>query len=219
MFDELKSRLPSFQTRLSETIGCMAQPLQSDPLESEEIQERRRLGEEAAKLAQQAHQSDPVNFSKSSLRHRARELWAKAKLHEILPSAHQLRSPMLQPEVDPFPFGRANQVRIADGMANRRAGLFRQQHHYPLDLVDDLQSGRLLLYAPDENLFDGAAQVQSKGFFTVDNIPPWDTWVCFFEQYLVSWVPPALLELADAGVDLNPEQCSLWAPDTGLPNA
>jgi hypothetical protein len=35
-----------------------------------------------------------------------------------------------------------------------------------------------------------------------------------FEEYLVSWVPPQLLELANAGVEVNPEQCILWAPES-----
>ncbi|MGA9980778.1 MAG: hypothetical protein WBQ08_19315 [Candidatus Sulfotelmatobacter sp.] len=95
----------------------------------------------------------------------------------------------------------------------------RTERRYPSTVIPDLAGGRLLLHAPDDNLCDGAAQCSSKGFFDVDNIPPWDTWVCFSGKYLVSWVPPRLLELANQGVDTNPEQCILWAPDAGLPNA
>src|SRR5689334_16271125 len=40
-----------------------------------------------------------------------------------------------------------------------------------------LCGGRLLAYLPDDNLADGFAEVVSKGFFDVDNIPPYDTWV------------------------------------------
>jgi hypothetical protein len=97
-------------------------------------------------------------------------------------------------------------------------------------------AGRLLLYEPDMNLFDGAAELESRGFFDVDNIPPWDTWVYYVRygdwrmegdpplpgsgahasagaSYLVSWVPPELVELADAGVSVNPERCIVWASD------
>jgi len=93
------------------------------------------------------------------------------------------------------------------------------ERRYPLTLTQNLHRGRLLLYLPDENLSDGAAQYASKGFFDVQNVPPWDTWVCLIERYLVSWVPPLLMDLASQGIDVNPEQCILWAPENGLPNA
>ena len=73
--------------------------------------------------------------------------------------------------------------------------------------------GRLLLYAPDDNLFDGAAELQSKGFFDVNNVPPWDCWVIYFHPYLVSWIPQICIDLAQAGIDVNPEQCILWADE------
>jgi hypothetical protein len=79
----------------------------------------------------------------------------------------------------------------------------------------DLAGGRLLVYAPDDSLFDGAAEVSTGGFFDFDNIPPWDTWVAFLYeserlQYLVSWIPPQLIELANTGVNVNPEACIRW---------
>jgi hypothetical protein len=127
--------------------------------------------------------------------------------------AHQLRSPVLDPGCKRLPEIRPKQVSVVESVANRRAEQLRLKQRYPSDIANDLQGGRLLLYSPDENLCDGAAQYSSKGFFDVDNIPPWDTWVCFFEQYLVSWVPPQLLELANIGIEVNPEQCILWAPE------
>jgi len=71
-----------------------------------------------------------------------------------------------------------------------------------------------LLYAPDENLFDGAAKYSSKGFFDFNNVPPWDMWIRYLDNYLVSWVPPVLDELASAGIEVNPEQCIQWATPT-----
>ena len=84
-----------------------------------------------------------------------------------------------------------------------------------------------LAYFPDDNLSDGVAEQVSKGFFDVNNIPPYDTWVWMvrnvrtFEyddgakgeteaNYLVAWVPPEFIPLARAGVDANPEGCILW---------
>jgi hypothetical protein len=217
MFDQLQSRLPLFRTRLSETVAwCMPQPLESDPVEGAEIQERRRLGKDATKLVQRAFKSDQLGFWKSVLYRRATALYEKARLHEINPLAHQLRSSVLHPSCARFPSNRPEQVQVVEDLAHERANQLRFKHHYLPILLNDLAGGRLLLYSPDENLCDGAAQYTSKGFFDVDNIPPWDTWVCFFEQYLVSWVPPKLVELANQGIDVNPERCILWAPDTAL---
>lgn len=46
----------------------------------------------------------------------------------------------------------------------------------------DPSRGRLLVYFPDADLSDGAAEVESGGFFDVCNVPPWDTWVAFFQE-------------------------------------
>jgi hypothetical protein len=89
-----------------------------------------------------------------------------------------------------------------------------------------LRGGRLLVYFPDENLFDGAAELESRGFFDVDNAPPWDTWVGLFHgkwnafssssDHLISWVPPTFIDLVDRGIYVNPEQCICWLDDTDL---
>jgi hypothetical protein len=83
-----------------------------------------------------------------------------------------------------------------------------------------------VLWKPPKSRSDGTRgqvvaarpRIQSAKFLEVaseaiDNIPPWDTWICFLEQYLVSWVPPQLRDLANDGIDANPEQCILWSPD------
>jgi hypothetical protein len=217
MFDQLQSRLPLFRTRLSETVAwCTGQPLESNLVESSEIQQRRKLGEEAGKLTQRAFLSGAPWFWRSYLYRQAGRLFAKAGLHEIAPLSHQLRSPVLQPSRGRFPSNRSEQAQIVGNVSERRAVQLRLERRYPLSLLERLEGGRLLLYAPDENCSDGASQYASKGFFDVENIPPWDTWVCFFGQYLVSWVPSPLVELANQGIDANPEQCILWAPETEL---
>jgi hypothetical protein len=81
--------------------------------------------------------------------------------------------------------------------------------------------GRLLVHYPGLNLVDGAAEVASEGFFDMWNLPPWDTWVAFGTQptterdrseadFLICWVPPQLVELANLGIEVNPEQCIAW---------
>jgi hypothetical protein len=62
----------------------------------------------------------------------------------------------------------------------------------------------------------GAAEYLSLGYFDVDNVPPWDTWILMLGKYLLSWVPPRLARLVQEGLDENPEPCILWANDPSL---
>ena len=86
-------------------------------------------------------------------------------------------------------------------------------------------AGRFLVYFPDADLCDGAAEVESKGFFDTHNCPPFGTWVGYFEDgdndpsysaYLLTWIPEPFLALADAGVVVNPEQCIRWLDQTDV---
>ena len=86
------------------------------------------------------------------------------------------------------------------------------------DILPTLNGGRLLFLEPATSLSDGAANMQSHGFFDNHNASPWDTWLCFADQrFLVSWVPPEFLDAADAGVRVNPERCIFWADQTDAP--
>jgi hypothetical protein len=90
----------------------------------------------------------------------------------------------------------------------------------------DLAVGRLLLYFPNADLCDGAAEAESQGFFDVYNTPPWDTWVAFvsephgtnvnYSEYLIAWVPPVFVERATAGILVNPEECIRWLDESGV---
>ena len=222
MIERLQSSVSDLSVRLSEAIAwCSGQSLHCNPAESPEIQRRRKLGEKAAELSGQAWRLAWNNPLKYILRLRAERLFKEAQPRSIPPAlARQLRSKILdpgwysEPDRRMFPPDRPAQVAIVEAVVSRRAVQLRKNGHYPSTIEIGLQGGRLLLYAPNENLFDGAAEYSSRGFFDVDNIPPWDTWICFFDEYVVSWVPPQLLELANAGIEVNPEQCILWAPET-----
>jgi len=63
-----------------------------------------------------------------------------------------------------------------------RGEWLKQQRCKPITKDRDLRQGRLLCYFPDANLADGAAQVASEGFFDINNIPPWDTWVGLYRR-------------------------------------
>lgn len=54
----------------------------------------------------------------------------------------------------------------------------------------------------------------------MDNVPPWDLWLVYVVEqgqqphiYLLAWIPPECLELATAGIEVNPEACIRWADD------
>jgi hypothetical protein len=96
--------------------------------------------------------------------------------------------------------------------------------------ADNLAGGRLLAYFPFANLADCAAEAESGGFFNSDNEPPWDTWLCFlddaprlyehdvsYQYYLISWIPPQFIDVANAGIEVNPEMCIQWASEVESP--
>jgi hypothetical protein len=108
-----------------------------------------------------------------------------------------------------------------------RIGRLRSAGRTDRPVVTDLCGGRLLAYFPSDTLADGAAETESKGFFDVNDIPPYDTWVWIVRNvrrwqaaghttaereanYLVAWVPPDFIALADAGIGVNPGDCIMW---------
>jgi hypothetical protein len=137
--------------------------------------------------------------------------WCSERASLASPSG-SLRSPELQPPASDR-LG-LNETQIQCVVDERRRLL-----HSRLHPAHDLAGGRLLVYEPDQSLCDGAAMVSSDGFFDADNVPPWDTWLGYVydEQfnrvYLLSWVPPVFLALADDGIEANPELCIRWAVD------
>jgi hypothetical protein len=90
----------------------------------------------------------------------------------------------------------------------------------------DLAGGRILVYGPDEELADGAAEFETRGFFDVNNCPPRDTWLALTEfangergraAHLFAWIPPAFVAAAARGIFVNPEGCIQWLEDWESP--
>lgn len=107
-----------------------------------------------------------------------------------------------------------------------REGWLQQRKIKPVINDRELRQGRLLCYFPDADLADGAAEVASDGFFDLQNVPPWDTWVGLYQSdlreaslkiYLISYVPEVFLQQAARGVEVNPEQCIMWLYDADTP--
>jgi len=75
---------------------------------------------------------------------------------------------------------------------------------------------------------DGASESVTSGFFNIEDEPPWDLWLGWVadtsargREYLVCWIPPALVQTAQDGIDVNPVACIDWLEDLeqalGLP--
>jgi hypothetical protein len=81
-------------------------------------------------------------------------------------------------------------------------------------------AGRLLAYFPDAELSDGAAELESHGFFDVYNEPPWDSWIAWtvnpvvqdsaYREFLTVWIPDILVPMAQRSINVNPEQSIEW---------
>ena len=113
--------------------------------------------------------------------------------------------------------------RHVDPLAFDRTMLLREAGLLPDSAASELAGGRLLLYCRDDNLADGAAELESDGFFDIDNVPTWDTWLCDYtappdahgrQHCLVAWIPRSHIDLADRGISVNPEECVVWADGT-----
>lgn len=133
------------------------------------------------------------------------------------------------PEFAPRPAERLAESVHRDSLESiallRRAALERDA--VPAAAPAHTQGGRLLFYDADGSLFDGAAEAESRGFLDADNAPPWDTWLGFIREpdiagrrwcqtYVLAWIPPAFVPAVDLGIQVNPEECILWANDPKL---
>ena len=78
------------------------------------------------------------------------------------------------------------------------------------DLAVARSKGKLLLYWPLENVEDGAASAGSRGFFDIEDAPPWDTWFLYSESSIFCWVSESLVQNAQNGIDANPVDCIHW---------
>lgn len=125
------------------------------------------------------------------------------------PMDRKLRSPELKPTFTLDEFG--DNGPWAQAVAEVVALRSRLIAQTITGQVDISVGGRLLLYSPSENVACGAAEASSNGFFDTNNVPPWDIWLDFSDGTLVSWVPPALVDVAQMGVFVNPEECIRWA--------
>lgn len=133
--------------------------------------------------------------------------WCSQKWGAVGETPQLLRTYALQP----IPLAGDRKKVVASVILRRQIALTLSRDELFLPQIE----GRLLLYRPDDNLADGAAEVATYGFFDSNNVPPWDTWVAYVyeatgDNYLVSWIPSQFVALAEAGIQANPERCVCW---------
>ena len=204
----LKSELA--RRSLAETIVWCGQRQLISEVNDPEVRRQHDLARQAGELGSQAYRERNGfwnrvlhrDYTHSPLWRQTKKLLAQVDF-TLAPLKDQLRSAALTPSGS-LAAARSESERqaIVHLVAGKRAGLVGA-----VAPTADLQGGRLLAYAPDENLADGAARFASQGFFDDDNVPPWDTWVAFSQGILVSWVPKQLLALVQRGLEVHVEGC------------
>ena len=221
MNDSVEAR----RQRLAETIAwCNSQRLINKPIESEEIKQRRALGERAANHAFAAHQLESASLFKwinrkkvKTMQEEALQMHREARLDEIRPLAPQLRTPALKPAAE-FASGQTEEARgeIVEAICRTRAQALREKGIEVNPVASDLAGGRILRYWPRGRIADGSSGYESRGFFDSECAPPWDLWVCYGGDALLAHVPRLLVPLAQSGIEVDPEECIRWADTSTL---
>lgn len=179
---------------------CESQSLVGNVEDPPEIKRRRALFVESGRLYAEAHRLNE-KWPDGPTYARAGKLSAEADPLSLVMLRAQLRTQELNPG-DTGVFG------ISSVIEGRRRLLAKSG----LEISSpSTNTGRLLFYWPHENVADGASEYSSNGFFDVNDAPPWDTWMSFDSERLVSWVPSVLVPSAQAGIDANPVECIRWA--------
>jgi hypothetical protein len=202
-----------FQSSLADTVvWCKLKAIRMDA-DSGDIRQRHALYALAQQHLEEAQETVKQGWLRRKITDTKQWQNAMALLKQIRdslgPMDRKLRSPELNPIgcLDELGDDALWSKAVAEVVARRSrltAGASAEKR-------DTNVGGRLLLYTPNENLACGAAEASSNGFFDVNNVPPWDIWVQYSGRTLVSWVPPALIDIAQMGIDVNPEECICWA--------
>jgi hypothetical protein len=184
-------------------------------MEKEAMRDRRALLGELGNLMRQAYgQRRLAIFEIEPTNTRA---WKKAEEIRRRIDSREMASPLRTDELRPAKLSESldspedwknGVAEVIKARAKLLKFLGRAHSQEPIGRVTD---GRLLVYSPKDNLACGAAEFETMGFFDANNVPPWDTWVYYSSDYLVSWIPEKLVSLVQDGIDVNPEGCIWWA--------
>ncbi|GEM_PF-2435714 len=142
-----------------------------------------------------------------------------------------LRTPALEThdlynELDTF----AERYAAVEELVHTRASLLLQRGQYPTSMQGrNLLAGGRLVFTDVNNCNSRSNAVgNSAGFFDYYDCPPWDTWLIYMKNddeslrhvrsaawrsFLISWIPPSLMDLAKAGIDNTLTGNVAWAED------
>jgi len=206
---------------LAETIAwCATQPIAARLTDTPELRRFHSLKKQAGDLMHRAYATRQTFWNRLVRRDYSKTTeWKMGE--ELLHQAWQIRLPRLASELRSAdlnpgsPLGEARSDIERQGLVRsvvaKRSELLRSRLSTTLPYSDaGSAEGRLLVYVPEENLADGAAEVESNWFFDTENAPPWDSWVAYSNRTLLSWVPARLVPLVQRGIDVNPEECIRW---------
>ena len=131
--------------------------------------------------------------------------WCKLKW-----DSSNIRSCLRNLEFSPDFFGLDHFHTVNSMIYKRRHALEDQKEQ----ACSDLSGGRILVYEPDMNIFDGISEEETKGYVDVNDCPPWDTWVGYVAsgdiRWVLSWVPSAAVSLINEGAEVNCTDCFYW---------
>src|SRR5262249_45794147 len=110
-------------------------------------------------------------------------------------------------------------------LAEARAALLCQEGNTLPPVDHDLSGGRLLWVDPSLGINTGAVQVETSGFIDYDDIPAWDTWICWVSEetdtssggYLLCWIPPAFVQVVEYGMAVSCTEPFRWASGVVAP--
>ena len=153
----------------------------------------------------------------NSLFREDRREWASTKGYDPANEKTMFRSEEDQTDATTLHLERREQCKLSVELVAER----RKQELTRLQIPEDeqMRTGRLLLYFPEYSDWDGLSESYSNGFFSVNDDPPWDTWIDFviddrregYFGYLVSWVPEEFCNFAGQGIPAAALQCIQWA--------
>ena len=143
----------------------------------------------------------------------------KAVSDSATPIQTLFRSAILKPSID---IGEYVQEQLSEqavsGLIAQRSEFLRSQPALRDPSIDLQEEGKILVYWPSENVSDGASEALSKGFFDVNDAPPWDTWFHYDNGQLFSWIPAAFVPFAQKGIEVNMVACIQWVDWSVLSN-
>ncbi|HEY9773150.1 MAG TPA: hypothetical protein V6C81_05010 [Planktothrix sp.] len=154
-------------------------------------------------------------------------------------SPEYLRTPALRPEkllkASLF-LASSNQAATAIEAISQKREQLLTNDSVVAEGTTGMAGGRLLAYFLGASGHDGLTEYMSDGYFDHDDNPPWDTWVCcirgkemirpdqqpfdfrvvfgqrrFSADYVLSWVPPAWIEIVGEVMRYEVMGAIMWA--------